>query len=420
MKITIHRGASQIGGCVTEIRTEKARILIDLGSNLPGSDKPDFTTEEIKRLTDGVDAIFYTHYHGDHIGFHNLVNPEKQYIGEGAKEVLEWKHKVLARHNEDKSYLEAVQKMKCYKPEETFTISDDLKITPYYCSHSAFDSYMFLIVAEEKNILHTGDFRKHGYMGKALIPVLRKYIHQVDILITEGTMLSRSSEKVKPECEIQNEIAGVLRNHKYVFALTSSTDIDRLASMKEACATAHRNLLADKYQKGVMDIFTKYTTSPLYNFNSTFNFNGNSLIENQKIVWKMKHEGFLLPIRCSGEWLIRMMMDKYNDEEPHLIYSMWSGYYKGTEEQQIKEALTIRSLFKPENIHDIHTSGHADCETLAEVCRKVNPRLAIIPIHKDEKSDYRTLDIPQNLKDKVITESMVVDGVEIEIKPAFN
>jgi len=415
MKITIHRGASQIGGCVTEIRTEKARILIDLGSNLPGSDKPDFTSEEIKALTDGVDAIFYTHYHGDHIGFHNLVDTEKQYIGEGAKEVLECKYCALARHMEDKGCLEAVQKMKCYKPEEVFKISDDLTIIPYYCSHSAFDSYMFLIKAEEKTILHTGDFRKHGYMGKALIPVLEKFVHQVDILITEGTMLSRSSEKVKSEKEIQEEIATVLSSNKYVFSLTSSTDIDRLASMKEACVTAHRNMLADRYQKGVMDIFTKYTRSPLFNFNGTFNISGKSLVENPKIVGKMKHEGFLLPVRCSGEWLIRMVMETYCDEEPHLIYSMWSGYYKGTEEQQIKEAIAIRSLFKPENIHDIHTSGHADCETLAEVCRTVCPRLAIIPIHKEEKSDFRALNISDTMKSKVVSESKTIENVEISI-----
>ena len=41
MKITIHRGANQIGGCITEIATKDAKIFIDLGSNLPGSDKTD-------------------------------------------------------------------------------------------------------------------------------------------------------------------------------------------------------------------------------------------------------------------------------------------------------------------------------------------------------------------------------------------
>lgn len=36
MNITIHRGANQIGGCITEISTEGCKVLIDLGSNLPG------------------------------------------------------------------------------------------------------------------------------------------------------------------------------------------------------------------------------------------------------------------------------------------------------------------------------------------------------------------------------------------------
>ena len=34
INITIHRGANQIGGCITEIATTKAKIIIDLGSNL--------------------------------------------------------------------------------------------------------------------------------------------------------------------------------------------------------------------------------------------------------------------------------------------------------------------------------------------------------------------------------------------------
>jgi len=35
MKITIHRGIDQIGGCITEIASNNACVLIDLGQNLP-------------------------------------------------------------------------------------------------------------------------------------------------------------------------------------------------------------------------------------------------------------------------------------------------------------------------------------------------------------------------------------------------
>ena len=41
MTITIHRGINQIGGCITEIKSEKGtKILIDLGHNLPEGDEP--------------------------------------------------------------------------------------------------------------------------------------------------------------------------------------------------------------------------------------------------------------------------------------------------------------------------------------------------------------------------------------------
>lgn len=78
MKIIIHRGINQIGGCITEVATDKARIFIDFGQNLPdnnGVTEDQFATpEKVAELTKGVDAIFYTHYHGDHIGLFHLYN----------------------------------------------------------------------------------------------------------------------------------------------------------------------------------------------------------------------------------------------------------------------------------------------------------------------------------------------------------
>ena len=36
MKVTVHGGIDQIGGCITEICTATSRVFIDMGSNLPG------------------------------------------------------------------------------------------------------------------------------------------------------------------------------------------------------------------------------------------------------------------------------------------------------------------------------------------------------------------------------------------------
>ena len=67
MNLIIHRGADQIGGCITEISTENCKILIDFGSNLPGCKKEELTEEQVKSIIGNADAVFYTHYHSDHV-----------------------------------------------------------------------------------------------------------------------------------------------------------------------------------------------------------------------------------------------------------------------------------------------------------------------------------------------------------------
>jgi mRNA degradation ribonuclease J1/J2 len=70
------------------------------------------------------------------------------------------------------------------------------------------------------------------------------------------------------------------------------------------------------------------------------------------------------------------------------------------------------------HIEYLHTSGHVSREALASVCEKVNPRYAIIPIHRDAESDFRSLPISQELKDKVLTETPngPVGGIDIVIR----
>ena len=58
MNITIHRGANQIGGCITEISSDNCRLLVDFGSNLPGSQKAELTEAQIlKNFGDNKPAI---------------------------------------------------------------------------------------------------------------------------------------------------------------------------------------------------------------------------------------------------------------------------------------------------------------------------------------------------------------------------
>ena len=123
--------------------------------------------------------------------------------------------------------------------------------------------------------MHTGDFREHGYLGKGLIPTIETYIAKrgIDVLISEGTMLSRLQEKVKHENDLKVEATKLLKKYKYSFILCSSTDIDRLASFHDASKLCGRSFLCDGYQKEVLEIFTANAKSDLFKFDNAYFYN---------------------------------------------------------------------------------------------------------------------------------------------------
>lgn len=423
MEIRIHRGANQIGGCITEIKSGNCRVFIDLGSNLPGSEGQEFSEEEIINMTSGADAIFYTHIHGDHIGLRKYVPSSiLQYIGSGAKKVLACQLEALKKFDE----LEKLESFKTYEVGKKIDAGGKglIFVTPYTVSHSAFDSYMLKIECEGKVILHTGDFRKHGYLGKGLLLTLERYVKQVDLIITEGTMLGRRSENVITENDIQRNVSNYLRTHKYVFALCSSTDIDRLAGFKEACIKNGRNFVVSKYQNEVLEIFTNYAEeynrkyrkkNELYYFKNSFVlFNAYA----RSVIRRLGREGFLMPITPSMLDLVKYMKQTYSEQPSYLIYSMWQGYAEEGKSYSNAKIIELRKLFDG-NILDgvkdgVHTSGHADVETLAEVCRIINPRLGIIPIHKDNNDDIELHKVFAPYK--IFTEAInVLDGVTVYI-----
>ena len=76
MKIHIHRGQNQIGGNIVEISTESTKILLDVGLEL--DDEKNKALPNIPGLFDraGYDAVFVTHYHGDHLGLAYRIHPD--------------------------------------------------------------------------------------------------------------------------------------------------------------------------------------------------------------------------------------------------------------------------------------------------------------------------------------------------------
>lgn len=385
MQIVIHRGTSQIGGCCTEIRTDKARIFIDLGQELPG---PGIEPRplQIDGLTCGAancDGVFFTHYHGDHVGLYGSILPGiPLYMGRASKDIFLVLQTHLATVSEEiKGNLPKLEAVHTFQVAKPIGIGD-IKITPYFTDHSAYDAYMFLIEADGKRVLHTGDFRMHGYLGKGMLPTMEKWVGRVDLLITEGTALSRPAKEPETEYELQKKLHEYMKQCKNVFLLCSSTNIDRLASLQASAKKFHRLFICDAYQRDVLDIVTHYggDKSPLYRFDRVKTY-GKNLDE------LMDEKGFCMPIRASEKF--RPFLEKYQGEDTILLYSMWKGY--------LTQNPAITQMVEGRPWEYLHTSGHASPQGIKKLCAVVRPKTGIIPIHTEAAEAFDRLCEPYKI-----------------------
>ena len=413
MKIKIHRGLDQIGGCITEIWTDSSRVFIDFGQNLPSNGKTVTLEEDALMVADIIrnnekehQAVFYTHAHEDHVGLFRYI-PLEQYIGEGSKELLLIKYKTLLvgdemaideRHqlqvtskekeeHQEENYRTTkglIDKLKAFKTWKRTALKEspspitigDIRVTPFFTCHSIYDAHMFLVEADGKRIWHTGDYRQHGYMGKGLLPMLRRYATDIDVLITEGTMLKRK-DKCIHECEVSRKMESVMQAFKYVFILASATDIERLASIKVAAKNIQKPLcILSLFMKRTMELFTERESSL-----SRGLFSFAPLFYTDKLYGKLKRRGFTIVVGTSQADKVKKLLDKLPQEETLLIYSSWDGYYKNAEQVKANSKYKeLREMFH--NVVDIHTSGHADKATIRKVIETVRPK-EVVCIHKE-------------------------------------
>ena len=428
MTITIHRGINQIGGCITEIAsTSGTKILIDLGHNLPEGENRDNDplekVENIDPILNGVNAVFYTHSHGDHIGFEAYVDKKgiPQYIGQLSKKLLLLQRgNVLYYHPtpELRASKRAIENFITYKENKPVKIGD-ITVTPYYVSHSAPDAYMFVVECDGLTILHTGDFRDHGYRGKGLEPTIKKYItpRNVDVLVTEGTMLGRDDGRMISEETLYEQLTELMHKYKYVFVMCTSQDADRISSVNHATATVGgRRMLVDGYQYKVLEAFEEELGQGNYR---RYQYKRKHYFRKDwsNVLDKDCKRGFVMLVRNNNSFKksLNEMFPLLDKEQCCLVYSQFKGYI--LKEHTAFQQGTYDFIHSYDwHFKYLHTSGHASKDTLAKVCNLVYPKLAIIPIHREKESDFSELEIADVLKKRVITHSTSIQNVDIIIK----
>ncbi len=398
MEIIIHRGTHQIGGCVTEIRTKEARIVIDMGTPLPGSKTEDefgVTEENAIALpcvtgasdSDNVkpcDGVLITHYHGDHIGRIDMLLPDiPLYIGSAAKEI----YSIYCKRNDLTEKVNRLQAAHTYTAGKPIQIKN-ITVTPLLTSHSALDAYMLLIEAEGKTVLHTGDFSLHGYEEKKWLEAVKKHLAEKDItsidyLICEGTMLPDQKRTSPTEMDVIGQIDALMKKYNKVFVLCSSTHIDRIAEFYHH-RNCHAPMVSDLYQNIVLQYVTEAygELDNFYRLQKAYTYS----TKNKKLQDWMDERGFVALIR-PNYWSKWMLEHYYDEKDSAIVYSMWSGYLK---ESPAKNEY-LCDFLKPYKITAfIHAGGHALPEEIKEFVDVVNPA-HIIPIHTEHPDSMKEL-----------------------------
>lgn len=198
------------------------------------------------------------HYHGDHTGQMLRIRPEIPiYAGALAKDIMRLSAEHGGKKNE--ALCKRIETMQAFSPGKPFLIGD-IQITPFCIDHSACDSYMFLIEADGKRLLYTGDFRLHGVRGNVMDKILDRRIGKVDVVVTEGTTVSRSEYETVTEWELQKRVKAYLRQYKYVFVLCATTNLDRIFVLARAVPRG-KYCICDEYQKTLVKVVSDHWSS---------------------------------------------------------------------------------------------------------------------------------------------------------------
>jgi len=380
MEIRIIKGTNQIGGCITEIASKNTKILIDFGNDLEDT-KESFELDGLTLGKSKYKAVFITHSHMDHIGLINKINEDiPVYIEESSLKIY---NITCDFCGEDK----LTRKINTFKIYDTIQI-DDIKVTPYRVDHSSYNSCMFLIECEDKKILYTGDFRLHGRKKEETLNNFKR-IGKVDLLITEGTSLSRTINEYNTEEKLEKDALEYMKEYDQVFIMHSSTNIDRTISFIKSALKTGKNY--------ILDLFT-YSLNKVVNMNIKVDYKRIFVwiplrYSYKEETFKNKYMDFdtssffgkryAMNVKVSMLEDIKKLKEKGLITNACLIYSMWPGYIEKEEKLRsfINEIKNMGIQFK-----ELHTSGHADITSMKKLNEIANPDKTII-IHTENRKE---------------------------------
>lgn len=279
MHLTIYRSTHEIGGNCVELATATTRIVIDVGMPLVDAAGEPFDSRSIRGksvaelMADGTlpkvpglfdeaaappNAIILSHAHLDHTGLLQYARTNiPVHLSKGTSKMM-----MAGSIFAGQAGLER-DRGTVFESDRTFQIGD-IQITPYAVDHSAFDSMAFIIEAEGKTLLYSGDLRLHGRkpgMAKRLIQAARK--QGVDVLLMEGTHFGGDRKRGISEQELEEQAVEQIQQAKaIVLAMFSPMHVDRLVTFLRSAKRTNRVFVVDPYAAFVMHLVSSQCRVP--------------------------------------------------------------------------------------------------------------------------------------------------------------
>jgi len=338
-----------------------------------------------------VDGLFVSHAHADHTGLVSASRAQVPvWMSAGTSKMI-LAGGLFARQPEVPRV-----RSRLLVPGEPVTVGA-FRVTAYPVDHSVFDAMAFLVEADGKRLLYTGDLRFHGRkpgMARQLAKVATAA--PLDALLIEGTRLGgRVNEANLSERDLETQLVADLRAApSVVLAMYSPLNVDRFVTYFRAARRARRTFVIDPYQAFVLHLIRGKARVPQPGTTPDLRVLVPPRFSTSGAARNLGHTNWARELRRGGITAdeIRQNPDRfvvlfrqsmlpwlYRDNLPQgctCIFSYWPGYLREPRLQPLLKAVdAVGGAFLKR-----HASGHAHPDDLRRFVKLVRPCL-LVPVH---------------------------------------